>query len=144
MPRSIRSKSLISVEINITAVEPFAQHVIENPCILNTVFTERETAYCMNKRRIYEHLSARFAAKKATFKALGTGLSYRIQWTEVEVINDANGKPHICLYGEVAALAQKWGLIDLNVSLAHTVGVAVAYIVVVWNNVKMYRLNNPG
>ena len=104
----------------------------ENPGSLDELFTGREQAYCLGKRRRYEHLAARFAAKEAVLKAFGTGLGQRMRWTDVEVVNGVLGRPQVCLYGEVAAWAQQRGLADLDVSLSHTADLAIAQAVVVW------------
>jgi holo-[acyl-carrier protein] synthase len=106
--------------------------VTEQPGIVDTLFTERELAYCQGKRRRYEHLAARFAAKEAVLKAFGTGLGQRMQWTDVEVVNDVGGRPRVFLHGEVAALASRRGLLDLDLSLSHTAELAIAQVVVVW------------
>jgi holo-[acyl-carrier protein] synthase len=98
-----------------------------------TLFTERELAYCRAKRRCYEHLAARFAAKEAVLKAFGTGISQRMRWTDVEVVNERNGRPKIRLTGEVAEFARRRGLQELDVSLTHTEGLALAHAVTRWS-----------
>ena len=97
-----------------------------------TLFTESELAYCRGKRRCYEHMAARFAAKEAVLKAFGTGISQRMRWTDVEVTNEASGRPTVRLDGAVAAFAERHGLSDLDVSLSHTEGLALAHAVTVW------------
>ena len=96
------------------------------------VFTAGELKYCRGKRRRYEHMAARFAAKEAVLKAFGTGISQRMRWTEVEVVSESNGRPRIVLDGAVAAYAERHGLRDLDVSLAHTEGLAVAQAITLW------------
>jgi len=97
------------------------------------LFTERELAYCRGKRRCYEHLAARFAAKEAVLKAFGTGISQRMRWTEVEVLNDRRGRPVVRLDGSVASFAQRHGLRDLDISLSHTGELALAHVLTVWS-----------
>jgi holo-[acyl-carrier protein] synthase len=96
------------------------------------VFTAGELEYCSGKRRRYEHMAARFAAKEAVLKAFGTGISQRMRWTDVEVVSENNGRPRIVLDGAVAAYAERHGLLDLDVSLAHTEGLAVAQAITLW------------
>jgi holo-[acyl-carrier protein] synthase len=96
------------------------------------LFTPRELDYCRGKRRRYEHLAARFAAKEAVLKAFGTGISQRMRWTDVEVVNERSGRPRIVLDGAVAAFAERHGLRDLDVSLTHTEDLALAQAVTVW------------
>ena len=96
------------------------------------LFTERELAYCRGKRRCYEHMAARFAAKEAVLKAFGTGISQRMRWTDVEVVNEPSGRPQVHLGGAVASFAERHGLKDLDVSLTHTDDLAFAHAVSVW------------
>jgi holo-[acyl-carrier protein] synthase len=97
-----------------------------------TLFTRRELDYCRGKRRCYEHMAARFAAKEAVLKAFGTGISQRMRWTDVEVVNERSGRPRVQLDGAVAAFAERHGLRDLDVSLSHTSDLAMAQAVAVW------------
>jgi len=96
------------------------------------VFTEQELEHCRGRRREYDHLAARFAAKEAVLKAFGTGLRRRMRFTEVEVINEASGRPRVELGGAVAEFARGHGLHQLDVSLTHTDGLAVAMAIAVW------------
>ena len=96
------------------------------------LFTPGELEYCRGKRRQYDHLAARFAAKEAVLKAFGTGISQRMRWTDVEVVSESNGRPRIVLDGAVAAFAERNGLRDLDVSLTHTEGLAVAQAITLW------------
>jgi holo-[acyl-carrier protein] synthase len=106
--------------------------LIDHPSAVGTLFTEREQAYCLRKKRRYEHLAARFAAKEAVLKAFGTGLGQRMQWTDVEVVNEVMGRPRVHLHGEVAALAERRGLIELDISLSHTSEIAIAHVAAIW------------
>jgi holo-[acyl-carrier protein] synthase len=96
------------------------------------VFTERELDHCRGRRREYEHLAARFAAKEAVLKTFGTGLTRRMRFTEVEVVNEQSGRPRIELGGTVAEFAREHGLQQLDVSLTHTDGLAVATAIAAW------------
>jgi len=106
----------------------------ENAAVMDTLFTPREQSYCSSRRRRrLEHLAARFAAKEAVLKAFGTGLGQRMRWTDVEIVNEINGRPTVRLHGEVAAFAERRRLADVDVSLAHSGGVAMAHAVTVWD-----------
>ena len=96
------------------------------------VFTARELEHCRGRRREYEHLAARFAAKEAVLKAFGTGVSRRMRFTDVEVVNERSGRPRIELGGAVAEFAEGHGLQQLDVSLTHTDGLAVAMAITTW------------
>lgn len=123
----------VRVGVDVLEVDRLARLVTDNPGITDTLFTEREHTYCLAKRRRYEHMAARFAAKEAVLKAFGTGMGQRMRWTDVEVVNGVTGKPLIHLHGEVAAWARAHGLADLDVSLSHTTTVAIAQVVAVWH-----------
>lgn len=93
---------------------------------LSRIFTEQEIAYCNGRAA---SLAGRFAVKEAVAKALGTGIG-DVCWKEIEVLNDAAGRPLLGLYGAAAELAAAWGLHQWDVSLSHShshaVGMAVA------------------
>lgn len=93
------------------------------------VFTEGETAYCRSRgRQGNASFAARFAAKEAVLKALGTGLRGGAL-TEIEVVPDGLGKPCVRLSGYHAELAEKLGVRKIHLSLAHGVETAVAYVI---------------
>jgi holo-[acyl-carrier protein] synthase len=94
---------------------------------LNRVYTERERE--RYRGRINE-LAARFAAKEATSKALGTGI-VGIRWREMEVLPNRRGKPILILHGQAAERARNLGLTDFSVSLTHSRTDAMAFVVAV-------------
>ena len=89
------------------------------------VFTPLEIAYCRGRVR---ELAARFAAKEATMKALGTGVR-GVGWREIEVLPDGRGKPLIYLYGRAKERAKAIGMGQAEVSLTHGVDFAFAMVV---------------
>ena len=121
----------LSVGVDIVRTERIQRLVDENAGIENRVFTEREISYCSGKRRRYEHLAARFAAKEAVLKAIGTGLARRMRWTDVEVVRGACGRPYVELGGEVAREAGRRRIARIDVSLSHAHEYAVAQAVAV-------------
>lgn len=92
---------------------------------LNRVYTERERDRYRN--RISE-LAARFAAKEATSKALGTGI-VGIRWREMEVLPNRRGKPVLVLHGSAAERAKLLGFTDFTVSLTHSRTDAMAFVI---------------
>jgi len=122
----------IRTGIDVVGVERLRRLVEDHDDRQREVFTPREIAYCRRKRRQYEHMAARFAAKEAVLKAFGTGISQRMRWTDVEVVSESSGRPRIELEGAVAEFAERHGLRDLDVSLSHTEGLAVAQAVTLW------------
>ncbi|MEW6440752.1 MAG: holo-ACP synthase [bacterium] len=96
---------------------------------LARVYTSAELQYCVGKARRTEHLAARFAAKEAVFKALGTGWSGGIGWKDVEVRNEATGLPRVFLHGKALEVFRERGGGKLLLSISHTSRVAVAHAV---------------
>jgi holo-[acyl-carrier protein] synthase len=92
---------------------------------LSHVYTPAEVRFCRNH---VGELAARFAAKEAVSKALGTGLR-GVTWREMEVLSDARGKPLIRLHGRAKKRAEELGLEDFAVSLSHSRKYAVAFVV---------------
>lgn len=97
--------------------------------VLGRVFTEAERAYCDASRRRFEHYAARFAAKEAAFKALGTGRSGEIRWTDAGIVRAASGAPSLVVAGEAQRLAAARGVTAWQVSLTHTEAHAAAAVV---------------
>jgi holo-[acyl-carrier protein] synthase len=95
---------------------------------LHRVFTEAEIAYALGRHDPAQHLAARFAAKEATLKALGTGLSMGVRWREMEVRRGRGQPPRLTLSGRTAELGQVRGVRRLHVSLSHDAGLAVAQV----------------
>jgi len=93
---------------------------------LNRIFTPLELAYCGDRKRAIEHLAARFAAKEAVMKVLGTGWSNGVSWTDIEVSNDPAGRPSVELTGKCGELAAQVGIDTVLISLTHTAGHAMA------------------
>jgi len=92
---------------------------------LRRVYTAEEAAFC--RGRVHE-LAARFAAKEAVMKALGTG-ARGVAWREIEVLPNHRGKPLVYLYGRARARAERIGLAGLDVSMSHSREYAVAFVV---------------
>lgn len=95
---------------------------------LDRVYTEAEQAYCLRKRNAAESFAARFAAKEAGAKALGTGISNGVSWREIEVIRAASGKPGLRFHGRAAEIAAYLGVVNAALSLTHTPEMAMASV----------------
>ncbi|MFH0771083.1 MAG: holo-ACP synthase [Candidatus Omnitrophota bacterium] len=98
---------------------------------LDKVYTKRELAYCMSKGSAEQHLAARFAAKEAVYKAFGGDGKNPIVWTDVEVINESNGKPKIILKGSAKKLMGKRKVSQAFISLSHTKNYAVSNCILI-------------
>ncbi len=93
------------------------------------VFTDREIAYAERKANPYERFAARFAAKEAGMKALGTGWRGGIAWRDFEVTNLPSGRPTLAFYGKAAEIAAKLGVRSVALSLTHTREQAMAIVI---------------
>ena len=97
---------------------------------LNRVYTPAEQAYCLRKRNSSESLAARFAAKEAGAKALGTGISHGVSWLEIEVVREPSGRPTIRFHGRAAQIAHAMGVANVALSITHTATLSMASVVV--------------
>jgi holo-[acyl-carrier protein] synthase len=93
------------------------------------VFTDREIAYSERKANRYERYAARFAAKEAGMKALGTGWRGGIAWRDFEVTNLPTGRPTLAFHGKAGDIAQKLGVRNIALSLTHTRDQAMAMVI---------------
>ena len=96
---------------------------------LNRVFTEREIAYAERKANRYERYAARFAAKEAGMKALGTGWRGGLGWRDLEVANLRTGRPSLVFHGKAAEIAEALGVRNISLSLTHTAEQAMAMVI---------------
>jgi holo-[acyl-carrier protein] synthase len=96
---------------------------------LRRVFTEGEIRYCESKMNRAERYAARFAAKEAAMKALGTGWNYGIRWVDCEVVRQPGGQPTISFDGKAAEFAAKLGVKNAALSLSHTAEQAIAQVI---------------
>jgi holo-[acyl-carrier protein] synthase len=125
------NSSPIRTGVDLVGVDRLRRLLDEQPELAERVFTTRELAYCRGRRRSAQHLAARFAAKEAVLKAVGTGLGRRMLWTDVEVVNERGGRPAVRLHGEVARWAEHRRITAVDVSLSHTAGMAMAHAIAV-------------
>lgn len=97
---------------------------------LSRVYTAEEVAYCRGKRKgAMESFAARFAAKEAGAKALGTGISRGVSWTEFAVGREPGGRPVLRMKGRAAEHAARLGVVRISLSLTHGREVALAVVV---------------
>jgi holo-[acyl-carrier protein] synthase len=105
------------------AIERFGER------FLRRVFTEDEVRYCESKANRMERYAARFAAKEAALKAIGTGWNRGVAWTDVEVRREPGGRPTIALHGQAAQFAAKLGVRHIALSITHTREQAMAQVI---------------
>ena len=114
----------VAVGVDVVDVARFALALQRRPRLLERLFTPRERSDTNDRP---ERLAARFAAKEAVLKALGSGLG-DASFRSIEVQSEPSGAPVIVLYGEALALAQAKGIGELHVSLSHTATTATAFV----------------
>ncbi|HCC56208.1 MAG TPA: holo-[acyl-carrier-protein] synthase [Solibacterales bacterium] len=96
---------------------------------LERVFTPREMAYADSKANRFERYAARFAAKEAGMKAIGTGWRRGVRWHDFEVVNLKTGRPTLQLHGRARAVADELGVANIWLSLTHTEEFAMAQVI---------------
>jgi holo-[acyl-carrier protein] synthase len=121
---------IVGSGIDLTEIERIQKSVDRYGArFLDRVFTGAEQAYCLRKRKAAESLAARFAAKEAGAKALGTGISRGVNWLEIEVVREPGGRPSLRFHGRAAQVAAQLGVTRAALSLTHTDGLAMASVV---------------
>ena len=96
---------------------------------IRRVYTDGEIAYVERKANRFERYAARFAAKEAGMKALGTGWRRGVQWKDFEVANLSTGRPTLLLHGEAKTIAVQLGVKQISLSLTHTRETGMALVV---------------
>jgi holo-[acyl-carrier protein] synthase len=120
---------ILGIGIDTVEISRFQRFLDEgNQALLNRLFAPAEQEYCRPRKQAASCLAARFAAKEAFVKAMGTGLRDGICWTEIEVINDQLGKPSLNLSGRALQLFLERGTATAHLSLSHDGGHAVAQV----------------
>lgn len=121
---------IYGIGIDTVAVDRFRRFLDEgNMALIARLFTQQERERCSARKDAASCYAARFAAKEAFMKALGTGLRDGITWHDMEVVNDPLGKPDLHLGGRAAEIFMEKGLKPVHLSLSHDGGNAVAMVV---------------
>lgn len=119
---------IVGIGCDIIEIERIAR-AVKRESFIQRVFTAKEAAYCQSRgQQAAASFAARFAAKEAVLKALGTGLREG-SLQEIAVANDALGKPLVQLSGHFAALSRQLGVKNIQISLSHSRDFAVAYVI---------------
>jgi holo-[acyl-carrier protein] synthase len=96
---------------------------------IERLFTPAEAAYCENYKNRFERYAARFAAKEAAMKALGTGWRHGVRWRDIEVTREASGRPALRLEGVAREFADRLGVRNITVSITHSGNLALAQVI---------------
>jgi holo-[acyl-carrier protein] synthase len=121
---------IFGVGIDIIEVDRVQDKLTRTPGLKEKLYTPTERSYCQSKKFPYQHYAARFAAKEAFMKALGTGWSQGVKFSEIEVRNLETGQPVIEIYGQAKKLCQAERITRFYVSLSHLQTKAVAMVVI--------------
>ena len=96
---------------------------------LERVFTAGEIRYCQSKKNSVERFAARFAAKEAAMKSLGTGAARGVTWTSIEVAHAPGGRPTLHLHRQAAEIAARLGVQRISLSITHSESSAIAMVI---------------
>lgn len=105
------------------AIERYGGRFVER------IYTPAEIAYVERKANRYERYAARFAAKEAGMKAIGTGWRHGVRWQDFEVLNLPSGRPTLKLHGVAARVAERLGVRAVSLSLTHTAQQGMAFVI---------------
>lgn len=120
---------LVGTGIDVVEVERLARSIERyGSRFLARVFTREEIAYCQRRRSCAESFAARFAAKEAGAKALGTGIQHGITWTEIEVRRLPGQRPTLHFSGRAQEIAERLGVKRVSLSLTHSRMTAIATV----------------
>ena len=96
---------------------------------LERIYTPQKPVYCESHKNKFERYAARFAAKEAAMKALGTGWSHGVRWRDIEVARDPSGKPTLHLEGAARQIADQLGVKNISLTITHSGNLALAQVI---------------
>jgi holo-[acyl-carrier protein] synthase len=120
---------IIGTGIDIIEVDRIAARVGRDSGFKEMVFSKDEMKYCDAKASPFEHYAARFAAKEAFLKAVGSGWDSGLQWNEIEVLNEESGKPVLYITGMTKEMLLPLGIRVIHISLSHLKSMATAIVI---------------
>jgi len=121
---------IFGIGTDIIEVKRMETRLSDNYALKQKIYTPAEQLYCdEGKVTRYQRFAARFAAKEAFFKALGTGYRYGMAFHEIEVMNDELGKPYIVLHGKVKEYLEKEGVSIIHLTISHVKEMASAFVI---------------
>jgi holo-[acyl-carrier protein] synthase len=120
---------IFGIGTDIIEVPRVARQLSQTDGLREQLFTAREIAYCESKGTSSQHYAARFAAKEAFLKAMGTGWRDGYRFGDIEIVNDELGKPEVSLHGKVKSFCAQNMIGRMHVTLTHTKDLAKAVVV---------------
>ena len=128
--------ALAGIGVDMVEIARVEKPLARRPSFATRVFTAEERAYCEGKARPAKHYAARFAARAAVLKALGTGFSRGIGFADVSVVRNEAGRPEAKLEGRALEVARELGVREVAISLSYTHDIAVANAVAITDDVR--------
>ncbi|MFH1845965.1 MAG: holo-ACP synthase [Candidatus Omnitrophota bacterium] len=126
--------NIVGLGIDIVNIERFDKVITQRgKAFLEKVFTCKEQEYAGGKKAYSMHMAGKFAAKEAVKKALPDGAEIGLNWADIEILNDKDGKPYVCLHGHAGKLMEKFGIAKILVSISHTKDYAASNAMAVTN-----------
>lgn len=121
---------IVGLGLDIAEVDRIEAAIVRyGATFLNRLYTPGEMAYCETYKNRYERYAARFAAKEAAMKALGTGWRHGIRWRDIEVTREASGKPTLLLSGVARQFADRMSVRTISLSITHSGNLALAQVI---------------
>lgn len=120
---------IVGTGIDLVEIARVAKIIDRYPArFLERIYLPGEMQYCLRKRSSAESFAARFAAKEAAAKALGTGIQHGVGWKDIEVIREPGGRPGLLLHGRAAQIAARMRVRTMALSITHTSVYALAQV----------------
>jgi len=121
---------ILGIGVDIVEVKRIAEmYEKQGDAFLEKCFTPAEVSFCMDRKNWDQSLAARFSAKEAGMKALGTGWAHGVSFTMIEVVREKPGAPELRFHGKALELAEEMGVTNFWVSISHTDQYAVAQVI---------------
>ena len=121
---------ILGIGTDLFDVERMKSRLNNQPPFIDGIFTDNEINYCNQFKNKAERFAARYAAKEAFLKALGTGWRYGITFKDINIVNDELGKPGIELSGKAKDIADKLKVTSIHLSMSHTNSLANAFVII--------------
>jgi holo-[acyl-carrier protein] synthase len=121
---------IVGLGLDIAEIDRIAEAITRHGTpILERLYTPGEVTYCESHKNKFERYAARFAAKEAAMKALGTGWTRGVRWRDIEVTNAPSGKPSLVLSGVARQVADRLGVRNISLSITHSGNLALAQVI---------------
>lgn len=121
---------IVGLGLDIAEIDRIEQAIARHGApFLERIYTPREASYCESHKNKFERYAARFAAKEAAMKALGTGWRRGVRWRDIEVGRDPSGKPTLHLEGAARRIADQLGVKNISLTITHSGNLALAEVI---------------